>query len=176
MNKIIVAISILLMQCGCNPAKQMARHQKQYQQLVDEYIKDHPQRIDTATIFLPGAADSSNYYKAKADSLKLIKQQNIVHVQTKYKDTCTTSIDNYNEGFKLGYQVGFSDGKISTAPVHDTLVRTITPTDEITKLNSTIKKLQDEQLVQAKKFNWLWPFIISCIVITLLTALLIKKF
>ena len=164
------------MQCGCNPAKQLARHQKQYQQMMDEYIKDHPQRIDTATKFFP-AADSSNFYKAKADSLKAIKQLTIVQVQTKYKDTCTSAADTYNEGFNLGYQVGLSDCKKSV--LHDTLQTIITPTDEINNLNRIINNLHQDldaaQLHDAQEFNWLWPFIIACIVITILTALILKK-
>jgi hypothetical protein len=180
--KYIVAISIILLQFGCSPAKRMARQQAQYQKLVDEYIKNHPPRIDTATIYLKGF-DSSTYFKHLADSVAATKMQTTIEVQMKYKDTCTTAIDTYNEGFNLGYEIGKADGKATASTRVDTLLQTVVPTEQISLLNKDNHQLQldiaaeknNTLKAKAKSSTWLIFLIISVCANGLLTFFIIKK-
>lgn len=62
--------------------------------------------------------DSVGYFKAQSDSLLKIKQHIKDSIAIRYKDSCRSVVDSYNEGFKLGYEVGMYDGR--QKPVHDT--------------------------------------------------------
>lgn len=176
--KFLAAVFFLTSIACCNPAKKLARQQKQYEQVVDEYIKNHPVRIDTATRFYPGM-DSSAFYKYTADSLKQVNIKSTDSIKIKYRDTCTSASLVYNHGYTLGYLTGIKDAGVTT--VHDTLVKTISQTDLISilqKENATMVNEKSQALLQAQKNKkYLWWFIIACIsnVLTI-TALLNKKF
>jgi hypothetical protein len=60
--------------------------------------------------------DSTDFYKkllAVAESKKPLTQ---IQIQTKYKDTCTSAQTIYKEGYGLGYEIGFYDGKSQCPP------------------------------------------------------------
>ena len=176
--KLLIAVFFLTSLACCNPAKRFAKQQKQYEQIMDEQIKNHPVRIDTATKFKPGA-DSSIFYKRIADSLRVVKQVTVTSIQIKYRDTCTTAANTFNQGYTLGYLIGLKD--VNAQPVHDTLVQTILQTDLINSLqkqNTVLVSEKHQAELQAEKNKkYLWWFIIAIITnILTLTALLIKIF
>lgn len=178
----ISAILLTFLQTACDPAKRAAKQQKHYQQLVDEYIKNHPPRIDTVAKYLPGK-DSTEFFKRIADSIAATKIEKVVDVRIKYKDTCTTAIDTYNEGFELGYKVGFHEGK-AKAPVRvDTFVKNIVPVDQIEfwkrQADQWKEKYYQVSVIveqQKKKTNtWFWWFIAASLSTVGLTILTLKK-
>ena len=174
--KYLVAI-ILFLQIGCNPVKRLARQQKNYQTVVDEYNKNHPQRIDTATKFLP-ATDSSKFFKHIADSISKIKTTTQASIEIKYKDTCTSAPALYDQGFDFGYQIGYNSGKL-VAP-HDTSIQKFFPTSLIEDLQRQNRELlagkNTADLTAIKNYSWKYKFWISTIsgISLLLIVLLLK--
>ena len=178
MYKFIVAVLIAVTTIfSCNPAKQVAKQLKNNQALIDAYNKEHPQRIDTATIFLKGA-DSSAFYKVIIDSLGLVKKQIDTLIENRYNDTCTSASITYKQGYSLGFLVGINTCMAQLKPT-DTIVKTITPTALITTLqnenNANTVAVEKQKVLAAKKEKWLYFFIISCIFNILFVVLLIKK-
>jgi hypothetical protein len=55
--------------------------------------------------------DSSAYFKALSDSLAQAKQSIKEVLSLKYKDTCTSAIAIYQDGFNIGYQMGEYEGR-----------------------------------------------------------------
>ena len=177
MYKIIVAVLIAVTILSCNPAKQVAKQLKNNQALIDAYNKEHPQRIDTATIFLMGT-DSSFFYNAIIDSIRQVKNEVEIQIQNVYKDTCTSASITYNRGYTLGFLAGVNTCLAQVKPTQ-TIVRTITPAQLITNLqndnNAKTVAVEKEKLIAAKKDKWLYFFIISSILNVLLATLLIRK-
>lgn len=107
--------------------------------------------------------DSSNFYKTKVDSLTKVKKSYRDSIAIRYKDTCKSVQDNFNNGFDIGYKAGVYEGK-KVARI-DTLYQTKTLkikdsadiyllNDENVKLKSENKKLQ-KKIVFKNKFLWL---------------------
>ena len=174
--KYLAAIFFILLQVGCNPAKQLTRKNAQYQQIVDEYNKNHPQRIDTAAKF-SSPPDSSKFYQAIADSIKQVKQKTSITYADRYHDTCTSAKLLYEEGFHLGYSLGFSSGMIGR--IHDTVTNTIWPTGLINDIKRQNTQLLADKnaitLTSVKKDSWKYRFIISVILGSIILLLLLIK-
>lgn len=62
-------------------------------------------------IVLPTVPDSSKYFKSKSDSLASLKPKVIDRLKIEYKDTCTSAVNQYEDGFKDGEKMGYYDGK-----------------------------------------------------------------
>lgn len=180
--KYLVTILFSLTLFACNPAKRVGQQQKQFQQMVDEYNKDHPVRIDTVTKYITGF-DSSLFFKKYLDSLSSLETTNINTVLIKYKDTCTTAIDTYNDGFNFGYNVGFYNGKLNSPVRVDTVLSSYYPTGQIDLLKKSADSWEKKYLELAtkwqeeksKKQNFKWLFFAACAVIILFTTLTIYK-
>lgn len=182
--KYLVTILFLLtaLLTACNPAKRAAKQQKQFQQMVDEYIKNHPPRIDTVTKYIPGK-DSSKFFKQLADSIAAIKFDKKVEVSVRYKDTCTSAIQIFNEAYETGYQHGLAEGK-ATAPVRvDTIDRTQVFAEQVSLLKKDVETWKEKFYQQSisleknkrQKNTYLWLLIAAGISIALFTTLTLKK-
>lgn len=114
---LVMWLLFALIWLSCNPYKQLASRPpetaKDSARLLARCIQILP--LDTTgSHFIPQIdtlPDSSAYFKAILDTLAkrgvVVKDSLIV----KYKDTCTSAIAIYQDGFNIGYQMGEYEGK-----------------------------------------------------------------
>lgn len=121
-NRAAVLIMAVLFIYGCvNPYKYLANKPpltaKDSATLLARCVAIMP--VDTSEsiqpVIIPQKEDSTAYFKAIADSLKNTKQTIRDSLLIKYRDTCRSAIDTYQEGFNLGYKVGEYEGKSKSA-------------------------------------------------------------
>ena len=117
MIKILTAISLTLTLFSCytqkRATKQVNKAYVYYPAMVAEKTREWFPLIPTTTkvdTVYKSAPDSSIFYKGRADSLLLIKQNIKDSLAIRYKDSCRSVQDNYSNGFNLGYEVGVYDG------------------------------------------------------------------
>jgi len=67
---------------------------------------------DSSTVIDTVFNDSSSFYNHTIDSLLKIKSKVKDSLAIRYKDSCRSVYDNFQQGFNLGYEVGFSYGKM----------------------------------------------------------------
>ena len=79
--------------------------------LAGRCVSTFPVRDNATPVVLPTVPDSSDYYKAISDSLVSLKPTVIERLKIQYKDTCTSVVDKYNDGFDLGYKMGGYEAK-----------------------------------------------------------------
>ena len=98
---LIVIISLLL-SFGCNPAKQVMKNQAAYDKLINDYLVNHPQRIDTLTELIPGGVDSVFYPVLRVDSVRMNEiKDSLQIVLSDSENDCARAI---SEAFETGYQ------------------------------------------------------------------------
>lgn len=166
---------LLILQSGCNPAKQVAKQAKQYQQLVDDYNTNHPPIIDTSFVYIKGKADSFYIPVPVTDpaAIQRIKDS----IQDRYKGVAAGCSADINNAFDAGYQQARIEIKKQKLPAGktDTIIRTITPVRYINTLKNTISNQAADLQACNQKKSYLWYFIASLFVIALLICLLLKK-
>lgn len=161
----------------------MEKQQKQFNNIMSEYIKNHPLRIDTATRIFKGP-DSIAFYKQLSDSLQKKVPVKNNELKIIYKDTCTSAPMQYEQGFEFGYQVGQAEGKAMANIRVDTVVKTIVETGRIdilkkenedlklTNFNSSLQK----QKIKTRAERFFWLLIISAVLNLFFIVLLTKKY
>lgn len=155
--KNLVVVFILMSIASCNPAKKLAKQQKQYQQVVDEYNKNHPVRIDTTTKYLQG------------ETITEVVERTDTIVQY-HTDTVTGAAT---------MEYFFEKGRDIYHTRVDTITKIIVPTDQIEllkKLNETLTTdLHTATLKTEREKKWFWLFIIACIVAVAFITTTLKK-
>lgn len=151
MKNILLPVIILIM-IGCNPYKRLAKRPpltgsdtlRLSQRCIAAFPMPEQEYIKGDTVYI--SPDSLTYWQIKADSFKNAEPLKITELQIKYKDTCTSVMDEYKNGFDLGYQVGLYEGKKSVKPIHDLRVDTVIRKDtrEVAAANIIIRKQQDD--------------------------------
>lgn len=66
--------------------------------------------------------DSIDFYQKLADSLAAIKQKVKDSIALRYKDTCTSIVDRYNEGVELGVKIGRYQGQVLTEQKYKAII------------------------------------------------------
>ena len=157
MKNLILFVSILsVLVASCNPAKKLARQQKQFVAVVDEYNKNYPARIDTNTIYVQG------------EPVLTVEQRTDTLIEYLFDTVAGKSITvpTYILGKNFYYT------RV------DTVIKTIENTTQINLLNklNTIQEQNIKAALQKAKDNlkWLQYFIISAFV-NLLFAFIIFK-
>lgn len=158
---LIFMLLITVVIFSCNPYKRLATHPplSAHDSLNLSRRCSSVFPIDTVTktktIIIRGK-DSSRYYKHLADSILKIKQVVLEKVHNLYKDTCTTAVNQYQDGYNLGYEVGLYDGKIGNTSDTILITKTITQIDN-TKLvaaNITVElKSKEAEKYRVKNEN-----------------------
>jgi hypothetical protein len=155
--KNLVVVFILISIASCNPAKKLARQQKQYMQVVDGYNKDHPVRIDTTTKYLPGQIITNTVSR--------------IDTVVKYKTDTLTG--------EMLTEIVYEKGNDIYHTRIDTLLKTIVPTDQIEllkKLNNQLTTEKNEAVLKAsKKEKWFWLFIIASMTTVIFLITTLKK-
>lgn len=159
--KYLLAVSITLsLLYSCNPVKMVARQHEQYQSMVDEYNKNHPQRLDTASSFSKGVAKSDT---TKTIITTVIKSDTIIRndtvvIEKYFNNTATNTINNVT---------------------HDTLYRTIVDKEQFNICERKNSKLESDlgeanKKLDSKKFLLLY-LIISGLINIILLIIILKK-
>jgi hypothetical protein len=169
---------LLVLDSGCNPAKQVAKQAVQYQQLVDAYTASHPPRIDTNTVYISGKPDSIYIAVPVSNPLLIasIKDSLQAAIESQYDYLAADCSQQINDAFDVGYKQARDELKRQKIPAAktDTIRITITPVDYINSLKNTINtQAADLKACQAKPNYW-WPFIISLFINALLICLIFK--
>lgn len=176
MLKYLTAVIALTLIGSCSPAKRVARQQKEIDRLMNEYIKNHPIRIDTAVKYKAGK-DSTAFFKKQADSLRAVKSKVKDSIIRQVVDTCRQVVeDNFESGFNSGYAVGLAE--CSQKIRVDTFTNNVFPVDEINAYKKSIIELNQQLTAERDKKNYFWHFIISlsaAIVFLVLLAIKILK-
>ncbi len=82
--------------------------------------------------------DSIDFYQKLADSLTAIKQKVKDSIALRYKDTCTSIVDRYNEGVELGVKIGRYQGQVLTEQKYKAIIN----------FNDSIYRVQTDALKQ----------------------------
>lgn len=115
-------VLFLLILSSCNPYKQLGKRPplttKDSAALLARCVTVTP--LDTATNSLtpyvaPERPDSTEYYKAKADSLAQIKRISRDSILLRYKDTCRSVAKLLDNEFNAGFRAGEVFGKQGSA-------------------------------------------------------------
>ena len=128
---IMVALLSLLI-VSCNPYKRLTNRppitSKDSAALLARCVKllPVPAPSDTAKpLIVFDIPDSNAYYKALADSIAKTKQTVEKELWIKYKDTCTSAIAIYQDGFTIGYKMGKYEGIESEQSKNSKTIRKI---------------------------------------------------
>ena len=171
--------ALVLFLCHCNPAKKVAQQQKDFEQLVNDYLVKHPQPVDTVTKFLPGRIDSVPITIPVLDPwlLQLFKDSTAKAISTKYAASLQDCNRQVNEAFETGYQKAKYECSQVKVPKQkpDTVERLVIRTGYENSLKEKITTLQ-EQLKQSEgRKNYLWYLILSVIINLLLATVILKR-
>ena len=131
----IVLAAIVLF--SCNPTKRAYKAIEKLPPVTDnDSLRLSKRSLATfppkPPVLIPGKTitvikqDSADKYKRMADSLSRLTPATITQIETQYKDTCTSAVSTYNQGYKIGYKIGLYDGKGSCPPTKE-----ITRTDTL---------------------------------------------
>ena len=157
MKNLILFVSILsVLVASCNPAKKLARQQKQFVAVVDEYNKNYPARIDTNTIYVQG------------EPVLTVEQRTDTLIEYLFDTVAGKSITvpTYILGKNFYYT------RV------DTVIKTIENTTQINLLNKLNTILDHEKSAAITKatnnLKWLQFFIISALVNLLFLFLIFK--
>ena len=77
---------------------------------------------DITPVILPTVPDSSDYFKAIADSMAKLKPTVIEKLKYQYRDTCKSAVDQYEQGFDLGLKIGITECKSGSEAKFKTLL------------------------------------------------------
>jgi hypothetical protein len=169
---------LLVLDSGCNPAKQVAKQAVQYQQLVDAYTASHPPRIDTNTVYIRGSVDSIYIAVPITNPLLIasIKDSLEAAIESKYDYLAADCSQQINDAFDVGYKQAREEIKRQKIPAAkpDTIIKTITPVDYINSLKNTINNQSADLKVCQAKQNYFWYFIVSLFINAVLICLLFK--
>lgn len=185
--KIVALIAaLLLLMCiigtSCNPYKKLAKRPPLTaadsaalaKQCVKAFPADTTAKSDTVYV-LP--IDSSEYYRLLAERLFRENKRKTAEIVVKYKDTCTTAQQTYEEGFNIGYDVGFAQCKAN--PVHDTLLINthywIQDNAVLKMLEGDLATARQEISKLQKKSSWKGTALIASIAFLLLLLFVIYK-
>ncbi len=131
-------------------------------------------KVDS-TIQITTPFDSSKIYQSKIDSLTAIKQRIKDSIAIRYKDSCRTVTDKFDEGFNLGMKIGFYEGTVKAK--RDTLIITKTYTIEdsskIFLAQSKVIEAEKQIAKLEKKKDRLSSWLIAAGVVILLMGLVI---
>ena len=147
---IILLITCLALLFSCysvkKSGKQLDKAYDRYPALVAEKTGAwFPVKKIDSTIQIVIPFDSSKIYQSKIDSLTAIKQRIKDSIAIRYRDSCRTVTDKFDEGFNLGYEVGYYEGKLKSC--RDTLIITKTYTIE----DSSKIFLAQSKVIEAEK-------------------------
>lgn len=128
------------------------------------------------TVIIKGK-DSTAFYKGKYNEAVKSKTVTKTEIKLKYKDTCTSANDTYEQGFQLGYEVGLYDGKAKVKPC-DSVYRvdtiTVIPHEytvqlEDVKLQLRNAKDDSDKLKTecATKKTWILYLIVLCLLLAI---------
>lgn len=122
MAKIILSIIVAAFLLSCYTQKKAVQQtEKAYNTyplpVVDFFRKKVPcVTTDSSIVYRYVYLDSAEYYQRTIDSLNAIKSKVKDSVAIRYKDSCKSVMDNFNEGFDIGYKIGFIKGKSQYSP------------------------------------------------------------
>lgn len=174
----IIALAFTVcLSSGCNPIKQAGKRQAQFEDVILNYIKAHPPRIDTNTVYIPGkqvpvlVLDSTRLQQVK-DSLQTA-------LKLKYLADGQDCERQVNEAFETGKQAALFQFLNSPRNAPDTIKKTVYNTDvedgyirENANLKGQIAE-QEKELQSSQK--WLWLFIGSVALNAVLSFMSIKQ-
>lgn len=131
---------------------------------------------NTNTIIIP-ADDSSDYFKARIDSLTKTKAVVKEKIITTYKDTCKSVEYRWEEGYNFGYDLGYAEGRKSCKP--DTILKTTTITVQDEREIAILQnELSDANRKIGVKTTWVKIFAIAGLIgwlTAIVLFLLIRK-
>ncbi len=111
----IILSAIVLLLAGCQSAEKLTHKAlaKDKVKVIEIVRAIYPciTTDSTQAIVVIKAPDSSAFFKSVADSLALIKRGYKDSIAIRYKDSCKSVQDNFDQGFNLGYEIGKNDGK-----------------------------------------------------------------
>ncbi len=147
---IILTITCLALLFSCysvkKSGKQLDKAYDRYPALVAKKTGAwFPVKKIDSTIQITTPFDSSKIYQQKIDSLTAIKQRIKDSIAIRYKDSCRTVTDKFDEGFNLGMKIGFYEGTVHAK--RDTLIITKTYTIE----DSSKIFLAQSKVIEAEK-------------------------
>ena len=118
--------------------------------------------------------DSSAIYRRIADSLAKVKRNYKDSISIRYKDSCRSVKDNYDNGFNLGYQVGKFEGLQDCTPDTIRIKTTIRIKDTTTDADNADCKTE---VKTARKWSRTWGIVsgVLALIIGMLIYILIKK-
>ena len=155
-NLILFVSTLCVLVASCNPAKKLAKQQKQFVAVVDEYNKNYPARVDTNTIYVQG--------------------DNVVTIELR-TDTLIEYLFDTIAGKTITVQK-YILGKNYYYTRVDTIIKTVENTTQINllkKLNTILEHEKSAAITNAtNNLKWLQYFIISALV-NLLFAFIIFK-
>jgi len=172
----------LIILTSCNPYNKLGKRppltSKDSTKLATACVATFP--IDTSTkvkvdTFYKKGADSTEYFKAKADSFAGVKSSEQIKYETKYRDTCKGALKDLSDHcvtcFNNGYAAGKKERQVPDT-VYYNITKTITQerTDKLNVANSQIKSLtkeKDKEKEGRKTWKsyaiWTWVIILICI-------------
>lgn len=111
--RILKTILFLLIIAGCNPAKQVMKHQAQFEEIGTAWSKIHPCLNDSTTITLPGTIDSVPIPVPVADTnlLKSARDSIAVALAKKYNRNTSECDRQVKEAFNVGYSMANDEWK-----------------------------------------------------------------
>ena len=92
--------------------------------------------------------DSSWYWQQQADSLLQVKRRVKDSLAIRYKDSCRSVQDNFNQGYKLGYDLGSYDARKAGIHKVTTITTRITLEDMAAVKAEQARREKAEQLAQ----------------------------
>ena len=110
---------------------------------------------DSSTVIDTVFNDSSSFYNHTIDSLLKIKSKVKDSLAIRYKDSCRSVYDNFQQGFNLGYEVGRYEGLRDCTPDTMRIVKTIKILDsaKIFLANNEVVLVKKQLAKMEKKKN-----------------------
>ena len=178
--KLLTTIILLLIIASCNPAKQVLKNQQAFEQIGNEWARQHPCANDSVTVFLPGRIDSIFQTVPVKDAAALQHLSDSVSkaLAEKYHQDINDCNRQVNEALNTGYDKALYDlSKKKVADKKpDTIKVLVADTRAINALKATnaqlVKQVEDaEDRIDHFKEQRNIAYIITALELLLLLAL-----
>jgi hypothetical protein len=119
-GSVIAIVFIMVALSSCNPTRKAYEGIKKHEpattadsfKLATRFKTTYPQKPPVIKKGIPVVKpDSTAFFKKKLDSALKAGIVTRKAVEVKYKDTCTTAVDSYDDGYRFGYKLGVWDGQ-----------------------------------------------------------------
>lgn len=169
-SKVLLSIAaIIWLLCSCSPYNRLAKRNpitsKDSINLAAKCNAVYPSKeIDSSTTVIHIGVDSINFFKEKADSLEAVKSKVIIEIKVKYKDTCTSAVQEATQLCNVCFSQGLYEGK--KRATHDTLLIRTTITKESTvKIQIANAEAQKQASMVTKLTNRLHGWKVAAMVL-----------